>query len=113
MTRAREQLIHLESTPFYHCYVRCVRKAFLCGEDKMAGVNYDHRRAWLISRLKFLSYVYAIDICAYAVMSNHLHVVLKVDVDKAKEWSDIDVLAQLINMATHSRWLNIKHSTRL
>ena len=86
MTRAREQLIHLESTPFYHCYVRCVRRAFLCGDDKVVGVNYDHRRAWLVSRLKFLSYVYAIDICAYAVMSNHYHVVLHVDKKRASEW---------------------------
>ena len=54
LTRAREQLVHLESTPFYHCYVRCVRRAFLCGEDKAMGINYDQRRAWLVSRLKFL-----------------------------------------------------------
>ena len=44
-------------------------------------------------RLLHLSSVFAIDICAYAVMSNHVHVVLHVDVDKALNWSDKQVLA--------------------
>ena len=104
MTRAREQLIHLESTPFYHCYVRCVRRAFLCGDDKVAGVNYDHRRAWLVSRLKFLSYVYAIDICAYAVMSNHYHVVLHADKERANEWDWSEVV---------ERWTQLYHAPLL
>ncbi len=68
MTMARSTQISLEATPFYHCYVRCVRRAYLCGEDFSTGVNYDHRKQWIVSRLKFLSYIYAIDICAYAVM---------------------------------------------
>ena len=87
MTQARETQVSLESTPFYHCYVRCVRKAYLCGEDYSTGENYDHRKQWIVSRLKFLSYIYAIDICAYAVMSNHYHVVLHVDKARALEWS--------------------------
>ncbi|MFT5560091.1 MAG: hypothetical protein ACI9RZ_002583 [Sphingobacteriales bacterium] len=32
--------------------------------------------------------------CAYAVMSNHLHIVLKVNADKANSWSDKAVLIQ-------------------
>lgn len=71
MKKARSEQVDLESTPFYHCYVRCVRRAYLRGEDHLTGESYDDRKQWIISRLKFLSYVYAIDICAYAVMSNH------------------------------------------
>ena len=87
MTQKRESLISLEATSFYHCYVRCVRRAYLCGEDYSTGQNYDHRKQWLVSRIRFLSYVYAIDVCAYAVMSNHYHVVLHVDKDRALAWS--------------------------
>lgn len=94
MTRSRQEQIHLDSTPFYHCYVRCVRRAFLCGTDHFSGQNFDHRKQWLVSRLRFLSYVYAIDICAYAVMSNHYHVVLHVDKKRAENWS-LEEVAQL------------------
>ncbi|MBX2858434.1 MAG: transposase, partial [Cellvibrionaceae bacterium] len=63
----------------------------MCGKDYATGENYDHRKQWITSRLKFLSYVYAIDICAYAVMSNHYHVVLHVDKERAVGWSQREV----------------------
>ena len=91
MTQSRETLISLDSTPFYHCYVRCVRRAYLCGEDHSTGENYDHRKQWIVSRLRFLSYVYAVDVCAYAVMSNHYHVVLHADKARAQAWSNKEV----------------------
>lgn len=66
MTQARGTQVSLDDTAFYHC---CVRRAFLCGEDRVTGESFEHRKQWIVSRLKFLSYVYAIDICAYAVMN--------------------------------------------
>jgi REP element-mobilizing transposase RayT len=59
----------------------------LCGDDAITGENFDHRKQWIVSRLRFLSYIYSIDICAYAVMSNHYHVVLHVDKQRAESWS--------------------------
>ena len=98
MTQARSHQICLDETPFYHCYVRCVRRAFLCGEDYSTGQNYDHRKQWIVSRLKFLSYVYAIDICAYAVMDNHYHVVLHVDKERALLWSHEEVVERWMQL---------------
>lgn len=76
---------------FYHWYVRCVRRAFFRGEDRVTGQSFEHRQQWIVSRLKFLSYVYAIDIYAYAVLSNHYHVVL-VDQGRAEGWCDDEVV---------------------
>ncbi|MDD9943120.1 MAG: hypothetical protein OXU20_18910, partial [Myxococcales bacterium] len=45
----------------------------------MSGKNFDHRKLWVVERLRVLSSVFAIDVCAYAAMSNHLHVVLHVE----------------------------------
>ncbi len=70
MTRARESLIDLESTPYYHCINRCVRRAFLNGDDPYTGKNFDHRRQWLVDRIKLLSTIFAIDVAAYSIMSN-------------------------------------------
>ena len=63
MTRARKSLISIEDTPYYHCVSRCVRRAFLCGEDKLTGNCYGHRRQWVEDRIHFLADVFAIDVC--------------------------------------------------
>ncbi len=92
MPRARSQQVSLSDTPFYHCISRCVRRAFLCGEDVVTGKSFEHRRGWIEARLLYLSQIFSIDICAYAVMSNHLHIVLHVDEKQAKNWSTHEVL---------------------
>ena len=92
MPRARREQISLAETPYYHCISRCVRRAFLCGFDRHSGRDYEHRRAWIREKLAELVEVFAIDLCAYAIMSNHYHVVLCADVDRAQAWSDDEVL---------------------
>ncbi|PKG98106.1 hypothetical protein CXF95_17110 [Paraglaciecola sp. MB-3u-78] len=68
MPQARKRLISLIDTQFYHCVSRCVRRSYLCGVDDYSGQNYEHRRGWVEERLLYLSSVFAIDICAFAVM---------------------------------------------
>ena len=92
MPQSRQSQISLIDTPYYHCVSRCVRQAYLCGKDKHSGRSYEHRRGWVEDRLLFLGSVFAIDICAYAVMSNHTHVVLHVDKEEALDWSTEQVL---------------------
>jgi len=64
----------------------------LCGEDPQTGASYEHRRDWVERRLLFLTSVFSIDVCAYAVMSNHLHLVLHIDSETVRNWSVVDVL---------------------
>ena len=92
MTRPRSSLVSLSDTPWYHVVCRCVRRAFLCGDDALTGKNHDHRRAWIVDRVKQLAGVFAIDVAAYAVMSNHYHLVLRVDAARARGWSNEEVL---------------------
>ncbi|MEX1214495.1 hypothetical protein [Saccharospirillum sp.] len=92
MPRSRKSQIALEATSYYHCPSRCVRRAFLCGRDEHSGNDYEHRRGWIESRIMELARVYALDVCAYAVMSNHYHIVLHISAEKAKAWSDTEVI---------------------
>lgn len=98
MTRPRSQLVSLAATPYYHCVSRCVRRAYLCGHDRYSGQNFDHRKAWLVRRFTFLSQLFAIDIAAYAVMSNHYHLVLRIDKSRSSTWSKTEII---------SRWLRL------
>jgi putative transposase len=90
MTVARNQLISIEDTPYYHIVARCVRRAFLCGKDKYSGKCFEHRRKLIVDRIKQLADVFNIDVCAYAVMSNHYHLVLKVN--STEDWDEKRVL---------------------
>ena len=92
MPKPRKSLIAVESTPYYHCVARCVRRAFLCGDDHQTGKSYEHRRGWLEAKLLELPKIFAIDVAAYAIMSNHYHAVLYINVERAKTWSDYDVV---------------------
>ena len=91
MPRPRSEIVNVDETPWYHVVGRCVRRAFLCGVDPCTGRNHDHRRDWVQERILQLSSVFAIDVAAFAVMSNHYHIVLRIDADMAKAWSWVDV----------------------
>ena len=104
MPRPRKSLICLNETPYYHCVSRCVRRAFLCGKDRFSGRSYEHRRQWVENRLLKLASVFAIDVCAYAVMSNHTHTVLRVNKTLALAMSPEEVL---------SRWHTLHNGTLL
>ena len=92
MPRARKHLVCLSDTPYYHVHSRCVRRAFLCGIDGLSGKSYEHRRGWIEDRLRVLSSLFSIELCAYAVMSNHYHLVVRLNPGESDGWSDDDVL---------------------
>lgn len=109
MTTARKQQICVDATPYYHCVSRCVRRSFLCGTDPITQQNYEHRREWVKRKMMVLSQLYCIDICAYAIMSNHYHLVLHINREKALNLSAYEVVERwqqahkLPNIV--SRWL--------
>jgi putative transposase len=75
----------------YHCFSRCVRRAFLYGFDAHTGRDFSHRKAWIVNRLRQIAGIFAVDVCAYAVMENHCHTILRTRPDIAASWSDQEV----------------------
>ena len=92
MPQARNTQISIIGTPYYHCMGRCVRKAFLCAEVVRQG-GYSHRKTWIVDRLRELAETFTIDVCAYAyaVMSNHYHLVLRINADKSQQLGDGEI----------------------
>jgi putative transposase len=82
----------------YHCFSRCVRRAFLHGFDAHTRRDFSHRKTWLVNRLRELAAIFAIDVCAYAVMENHYHTILRTRPDIVDKWSNEEVA---------SRWLTL------
>jgi REP element-mobilizing transposase RayT len=90
MTMPRRQLVDVSVTRYYHCISRCVRRAFLCGE------GFEHRKAWIESRLEVLAKQFAVSVCGFAILDNHLHVLCRLDPGVADGWSDDEVVRRWI-----------------
>ncbi len=93
MTQARSHLIPAGSSGTYHCVQRCVRRAFLCGIDHYTQKSFEHRKVWVEQRIALVGECFAVAVYAYAVMSNHLHLVLHVEPAATAHWSDEEVSA--------------------
>lgn len=98
MTLARASLIAPGAAGSFHCVQRCVRRAFLCGMDHYTGQSFEHRKTWVEQRLFLLAECFAVAIHAYAVMSNHLHVVLQLDPAWLAPWPDAEVAARWVKL---------------
>lgn len=91
MAFPRREIVDSETPGFYHCISRCVRRAYLCGDDPFTGQNCNHRKEWLEKRMLELSSIFAVELYAYAVMDNHYHLVLYLDPLAPKAWTDNEV----------------------
>jgi len=98
MALPRSKYVQEGQEGVYHCFSRCVRRAFLYGFDPLTGRDFSHRKVWIASRLRYLASIFAVEVCAYAVMMNHYHTILRLRPDFVASWSDWEVA---------SRWLTL------
>ena len=88
MAQPRSRFIAKDTAGTFHCVQRCVRRAFLCGIDHYSGQSFEHRRHWIQSRIALVASCFAADVLAYAVISNHLHIVVHIDPAHVATWDD-------------------------
>ncbi|NKB97214.1 MAG: hypothetical protein GKR90_01755 [Pseudomonadales bacterium] len=98
MAIPRHLLVDADTPYCYHIVSRCVRRSWLCGFDRSTRRDYTHRKTWLLERLKLLGGAFSVDVYAYAIMSNHFHLVLYYDPKADEQWTDFDVA---------ERWLSV------
>ena len=96
--QARQVSIDPNEIQIVHVWNRCVRRAFLCGEDPLTGRDFEHRRQWARDRLEHLASVFAIDCITFSIMHNHTHQVLRSRPDIVQQWDDETVA---------KRWLRL------
>jgi REP element-mobilizing transposase RayT len=99
----RDDVLPPDESCFAHLYNRCVQGTYLCGVDHATGKDYSHRKKWIVQRLEQLASVYLIDILAFAVLDNHLHVVVRTLPDEVKKLTDRQVAIRWLSL--HPGWL--------
>ena len=98
-----EQFRH-DEIAVVHCVQRCVRRALLAGVDEVSRKDFSYRREWIRRRFEALASVFSIDVLTYAILSNHLHVILR---------SRPDVLEKLTDQEVAIRWLRVFPGRRI
>ncbi len=102
-SRPRRETVLEGEVGVYHCWSRCVRRAFLCGQDPYSGKDYEYRRDWIRQFQERLAGLFGIEIGFHAEMSNHIHLILRTRPDVVGNWSDEEVAR---------RWLTVTHLVR-
>jgi hypothetical protein len=100
----RAEQFAVDEISIIHAVQRCVRRAFLAGVDRETGKDFGFRREWIRRRLEALASVFGIDVLSYAILSNHMHLILRNRPDVVASWSDEDVAI---------RWLRVFPGRRL
>ncbi|MDX1925046.1 MAG: hypothetical protein SFV81_00930, partial [Pirellulaceae bacterium] len=73
----REEQFNASEICIVHTIQRCVRKAFLAGVNEQTGVDFSFRREWIRRRMEALASVFGVDVLTYAILSNHMHLILR------------------------------------
>lgn len=61
------------------------------GIDPYNGQSYEHGREWIERQIHVLAEVFAVGIHKYAVMNNHVHIVIRVESQLIVDWIDQQV----------------------
>lgn len=98
MPYARSQTVSPYDIQIMHIWSRVVRRAFLCGYDKVLNKDYEHRREWIRERLKKLAGIYSIEVITFSIMHNHYHLLVRTRPDLVEEMTDEEVVRALLKL---------------
>ncbi|MFN5908218.1 MAG: transposase [Planctomyces sp.] len=100
---ARVEVFATDEVAIVHVMNRTVRRCFLLGYDPITGRNYDHRKVWIDEQLVDQARHFGIDLLCQAIMSNHVHLVLRSRPDVVQEWSDEEVARRWLMLCPERR----------
>jgi hypothetical protein len=94
----RGHIVRPQGVGFYHCWSRCVCRAFLCGQDPLTGKDFEYRRTRICQMQIVLARLFGIERVFRAEFSHHIHLILRTRPEIVATWSDDEVVR---------RWLTI------
>ncbi len=100
---ARVEVFAADEVAVVHVMNRIVRRCFLLGYDSVTGKNYDHRKVWIDQQLAHQARHFGIDLLCQAIMSIHLHLVLRARPDVVQEWNSEEVARRWLMLCPERR----------
>lgn len=91
----RSSQICLHECRSYHVISRCTRQLHILGGD---DAQRNDRKAMLLRQLERVATFTAVGVAGFAVMDNHVHLLLKVDSESAREWSPREVARRWLGL---------------
>jgi len=101
--RNRSSLINPDEITIVHAVAKTARNLFLIGQDHHLNSDFSHRKDWVFSIMEFQSSLMAVDVLDFAVMSNHIHFVLRSRPDVVKAWDDQEVARRWLTLCPKSK----------
>ena len=99
MVLRRKDVFNRQQVGVYHVTTRCVRQAFLLSDDYQIGHSNHQRKRWIEEWFQSLTDVMLIEICAYAVMDNHTHSILRNRPDLLENMDDVEIAKRLVRLS--------------
>jgi REP element-mobilizing transposase RayT len=100
---ARGEVFAADEIAIVHVMNRTVRRCFLLGNDAVTGRNYDHRKLWIDEQLVHQAKYFGIDLLCQAIMSNHIHLILRSRPDVVQQWTDAEVARRWLMLCPERR----------
>jgi hypothetical protein len=100
---ARESQFTSAENAILHVVNRAVRRVHLMGQDEFSGKNFDYRKLWIQRRINVLASFFGIDLLAFSILSNHVHLVLRQRPDLVASWDDTEVARRWLMLCPRKR----------
>jgi REP element-mobilizing transposase RayT len=95
---ARAEVFAADEIAIVHVMNRVVRRCFLIRRDERTGRNYDHRKLWIEQLLEHFASCFGLDLLAFAILSNHFHLILRSRPDVVATWDDREVARRWLRL---------------
>ena len=86
-----------------HAIAKTAQDIFLMGNDPVTKKDYSHRKEWIAEIMRFQASLMAIDVLGYAIMSNHVHFMLRSRPDIVAKWTDYEVARRWLTLCPKHR----------
>ncbi len=91
----RKNQICLDECSCYHVITRCTRQLHLLGGS---DADRAERKGLILRHLKRVATASAVGVAGFAIMDNHMHLLLKVDTESARRWSKREVARRWLGL---------------